>query len=151
MIECTPVETTAAEHPAGCQDALLAADSFLIKVDFKFGNTAECQIALKDQPHGFSLGDIDDEFALLNVIAERDGASHPHTLAAGGGKLIADALAGDLPLKLGKRQQHVEVEPTHRGRGVELLSDRHERHARASNSSTSLAKSASERVRRSTL
>src|SRR6266567_9452996 len=126
MIECTPVETTAAEHPAGCQDALLAADSLLIKIDSEFGNTAECQVAFKDQPHRLSLGGVDDEFAVLNVIAERDGASHPHALAAGGGKLIADALAGDLPLKLGKRQQHVEGEPTHRGRGVELLSDRHE-------------------------
>src|SRR6266516_4028796 len=126
MIECTPVETTVAEHPVGCQDALLAADYFLIKVDSEFGNTAECQIALKDQPHRFGLSGVDDEFAVLNVIAERDGASHPHALAAGGGELVADALAGDLALKLGKRQQHVEGEPAHRGRGVELLSDRHE-------------------------
>ena len=90
-------------------------------------------------------------FRSLIVVAQRHHAADPESLAFGGGDLVADALAGDLPLELRKRQQHVQREPAHGGRGVELLGDRDERHSCASNSSTSLAKSASERVSRSTL
>jgi hypothetical protein len=46
-----------------------------------------------------------------------------------GGDLVADALAGYLALELGEGQQHIEGQPSHRGRRVELLRDRHERHA----------------------
>ena len=42
--------------------------------------------------------------------------------------LVADALGGDLALELGKRQQHVQRQPAHRGGGVELLGDRDEGH-----------------------
>src|SRR5262245_43096665 len=38
--------------------------------------------------------------------------------------LVADALGGDLPLELGKGQQHIEGQTTHRGRRIELLGDR---------------------------
>ena len=38
-------------------------------------------------------------------------------------------MMNDLPLELGKGQQHVEGQPTHRGRGVELLRHRDERDA----------------------
>ena len=43
--------------------------------------------------------------------------------------LVADALARDLALELGERQQHVQRQPAHRGGGVELLRDRDERDA----------------------
>ena len=39
----------------------------------------------------------------------------------GGSNLVADTLGNDLPLELGKGQKHVEGQPAHRGRGVELL------------------------------
>jgi hypothetical protein len=45
------------------------------------------------------------------------------------GDLVTDPLPGDLALELRERQQHVEREPAHRGRGVELLGDRDERDA----------------------
>ena len=38
-----------------------------------------------------------------------------------------DPLAGDLALELGEGKQHVEGQPPHRGGGIELLGDRHER------------------------
>src|SRR5439155_5341870 len=56
-------------------------------------------------------------------------AAQPLTLHLVGSDLIAYTLANDLALKLGEGQQHVEREPSHAGRGVELLRDRHERHA----------------------
>ena len=42
--------------------------------------------------------------------------------------LVADAFTGDLALELGKGQQHIERQPTHRARRVELLRHRNERH-----------------------
>jgi hypothetical protein len=54
-------------------------------------------------------------------------------------KLVADALTRYLALELGKREQHVQREPTHRGGGgLELwVTDTNETPC-ASNSSTSL-------------
>ena len=56
--------------------------------------------------------------------------------------LSPDPLRGDLALELGKRQQHVESEPSHRGGGVELWVTETNDTLCASNNSTSLAKSA---------
>ena len=42
----------------------------------------------------------------------------------GGRNLVADPLGRDLPLELGKRQQHVQGQTPRRGGGVELLGDR---------------------------
>jgi hypothetical protein len=47
----------------------------------------------------------------------------------GSGNFVADPLARDLALELREGEQHVQGEPSHRGRGVELLGDRDERHA----------------------
>src|SRR5262245_21605943 len=129
MIERAAAEGAAAKHAAGGEDTLLAADALSIKVDLQLGNTAECEIALEDQPDHLGLRLIHDESALAHVIAERNGPTHPHALAAGSCELVADALTGNLPLELGKRQQDIEGEATHRGCCVELLSDRDERHA----------------------
>ena len=68
---------------------------------------------------------VDDELPVFDVVAERRQAAHPHALLLGGRDLVADALAGDLALELGKRQQDVERQAPHRRRGVELLGDRH--------------------------
>src|SRR5262245_630963 len=111
MIKSAPAEGATAKHAAGGEDTLLAADSLSIKVDLQPGNTAECEIALQDQPDHLGLRLIHDESALAHVIAERNGSTHPHALAAGGRELLAGALACNLPLELGKRQQHVEGEP----------------------------------------
>jgi len=62
-----------------------------------------------------------------------------------------DALAGNLSLELGKRQQNVEGKSVHRGRGVVLPGDGHDRHALGFKQLDQLGESASERVRRSTL
>jgi hypothetical protein len=43
-------------------------------------------------------------------------------------RLVSDPLGGHLALELGKRQEYVQGQPTHRGCSVELLSDRNKRH-----------------------
>jgi hypothetical protein len=52
----------------------------------------------------------------------------PLALPPGRGDLVPGPLGDDLPLELRERQQHVEDEAAHRGAGVELLGDAHERH-----------------------
>src|SRR5208282_2327381 len=46
-----------------------------------------------------------------------------------GGNLVANAFTGHFSLELGKGQQYVKRQPSHRACRVELLGDRHERHA----------------------
>ena len=86
---------------------------------------AQFRIAPEDQPDGRRLRLIDDQLAVLDVIAERHVAAHPHALLLRRRDLVADALAGDLALELGEREQHVERQAPHRGRGIELLRHRH--------------------------
>src|ERR1700722_4149968 len=103
---------------------------------------------------------LDDmQRAVLDPVAQRDYAAHPHSLLFRSRDLISDPLARDFPLELGEGQQHVKGQPSHAGRGVERLGHRHENDwvtdtketSCLSKVSTSLAKSASERVSRSTL
>ena len=54
---------------------------------------------------------------------------HPHPLLLAGRELVADALGRQLALELGEGQQDVQQHPAHRIGGIELLRDRHERHA----------------------
>ena len=55
-------------------------------------------------------------------------AAHPHAAGPGGGELVPDSLADHLALELRERQQDVQRQPAHRGRGVERLGDGDEGH-----------------------
>src|ERR1700730_5215731 len=55
---------------------------------------AQFRITPEDQPGSRSLRLIHHQFAVLDVIAERHVAAHPHALALRGRNLVADALAG---------------------------------------------------------
>jgi hypothetical protein len=66
------------------------------------------------------------ELAALHPIAEGRHAAHPHPLPLRGSDLVADALADDLALELGKEQVHIQGQPPYPGRWVELLRDRNE-------------------------
>src|SRR5690348_4515920 len=71
-------------------------------------HAAELTIQSEDAADGVGLGRIDDERALVGVIAQRDISAHPHALLLRCGDLVADTFAGNLPLELSKRQQHIE-------------------------------------------
>src|SRR5208337_3259084 len=49
-----------------------------------------------------------DESAILDPIAQRNHAAHPHSLLLRSADLVPNPLARDLPLELGEGQQHVE-------------------------------------------
>ncbi len=89
-------------------------------------HVAVLEIKPEDGAHGLGFCLVDDQRAVVGLVAERHEAAHPHALLLRGGDLVPDALAGDLALELGEGQQHVERQPAHRGGGVELLGDRDE-------------------------
>ena len=82
---------------------------------------AKLGVAPEDHPDSRRLGFADDQLPFPDVVAERHIAAHPHALGLRRGDLVANALARDLALELGEREQHVERQTPHRGRGVELL------------------------------
>ena len=94
---------------------------------------------------------VDGHLAVPRVVAKRGHATDPETLTLGGSDLVPDTLIADLRYELGKRQQDIEV-----NRPIDVVvlncwvTDTKDTVC-WSNSSTSLAKSANERVRRSTL
>src|SRR5262249_45450468 len=106
-----------------------APDPRSCKLIMQLANRFDRKIAPVDIYDGPGLISVDDKLAVLHVVSERWHATHPHALLLGGSDLVAHPLADHLALELGKGQQHVEREPSHAGRGIELLGDRHERHA----------------------
>src|SRR2546430_17195369 len=94
---------------------------------------------------------IHDQFAVLDVVTERHVPAHPHALVLRRRDLVADALAGDLSLELGEGEQHVECQAPHGGRLLNCCVTDTKDALWASRTSTILAKSASDRVSRSTL
>jgi hypothetical protein len=107
--------------PVGAADSLLnlTHDAVAPQLRYQLANRVEFAIAPHYVPHCFSLCFIHNELAVLNFVSERDRATHPKPFAFGGGNFVADSLAGDLALELSERQQHIERQPTHAGRGVE--------------------------------
>jgi hypothetical protein len=63
---------------------------------------------IEDPAHECRLALDHHQPAVLNLVAERGPTSHPHAFAPTGGKLVADALADDLPFKLGEAEQNIE-------------------------------------------
>src|SRR6202035_3251463 len=107
------VEMTAREGFAAALGAIRCRAAFRPKpetVGFLLDPThaAELTIESEDAAYRLGLGRVDDERALVGVIAQRHIAAHPHALFLRGGDLVADAFTGDLPLELGKGQQHIE-------------------------------------------
>jgi hypothetical protein len=108
----------------------------------------EFQEQVEDRPDGHGLGFIDGEGAVLSVIADGYPASHPHSLLLGCCDLVADPLPRDFALELRKGQKD------RRPIDVVVLNcwvtETNETPA-ASKISTIFAKSANDRVSRSTL
>src|SRR5262245_60319270 len=93
---------------------------FIVEVSDRF----ERKIATVDIDDGPGLLFMNDKLAVFHVVSKWRHAAHPHALLLGGRDLVAHSLANDLALELSERQQHVEREPSHAGRGVKLLGDR---------------------------
>src|SRR6202051_2315811 len=107
------VEMTAREGFAAALGAVRRRAAFRAKPEavcllLDPAHAAELTIESEEAAHGLGLGRVDHERALARVIAQRHIAAHPHALLLRRGDLVADAFTGDLPLELGKGQQHIE-------------------------------------------
>ena len=89
----------------------LGRDAVGSQIDGDLGRRADGQHLLEDATHHRRLGLVDDQQAVVDVVTQGRDAAHPHPFALGGGNLVADALAGNLALKLGEGQQDVEHQP----------------------------------------
>src|SRR6266446_1979775 len=122
-------EGLAAAFDAARRRAALCAEPDAVGLLLDPAHAAEVTIESEDMAYRLGLGRVDDEGAVGGVIAERHDTAHPHALLLRGGDLVTDPFAGDLALELSKGQQHIEGQPPHRARGIELLGHRDERHA----------------------
>ena len=87
---------------------------------------AEVEEAPEDQADQLGLGRVHHQLAVPDVVAERRVAAHEDALAAAGGELVPDPFARELALELREREQDVQRQPAHRGRGAERLRHRDE-------------------------
>ena len=91
-----------AGQPSGSPLTALAHDTQPVELSLEQRDRAEFRIAPENHPDGRRLRLIHDQFAVLDAIAERHVAAHPHALLLRRRDLVADALAGDLALELGE-------------------------------------------------
>src|SRR5947208_2210938 len=98
---------------------LLADDPLSVQFLLEQAHRAHNAVTAEDVPNPVRFGGNDNELAIANLISERRHAAHPNSFLLRGGNLVANALAGDLTLELSKGQQHVQGQPTHRGRRIE--------------------------------
>src|SRR6202022_1040595 len=100
------VEMTAREGFAAAPGAICCRAAFRPKPEtvgllLDPAHAAELPIESEDAAYRLGLGRVDDERALVGVIAQRHIAAHPHAPFLCGGDLVADAFTGDLALELG--------------------------------------------------
>ena len=121
----------------------------------KFGlnplHVLEFQKQVEDRSDGQGLGLVDGKGAVLPVVADGHPASHPHALLLGGGDLVADPLPGDFALELRKGQKDVQGQPPIEVVVLNCCVTETKETPAASKISTIFAKSAKDRVSRSTL
>src|SRR3954451_11427533 len=98
-------ERYAPDGPARAQPAPSCDDAAIPQLALQRREGAELKVALEDQPHRRGLILPDHELALPHLVSERHDAPDPNALALRGRDLVADALARDFALELGKGQQ----------------------------------------------
>jgi hypothetical protein len=95
-IERAAREALAAGKRAAGSFPPLTHNAYPIQLGFEQRHRAKFRIAPKNQPDGCRLGFVDDQSAVLDIIAERHIATHPHPLGLRRRDLVADALTSDL-------------------------------------------------------
>src|SRR5262245_11305552 len=84
-VECAPEKWYSAGTTACLAYAYFAHDFPPVQFSFEPVHAFQVQIEAIDQSHALRLGGIHAQLALVEIIAERDGAPHPHAFAFGGG------------------------------------------------------------------
>src|SRR5271156_4161115 len=128
VVERSARERLAALGVAFPRHSTRGHNSTAVKILLQKSDAAEFEVALKNMTYRFCFVFVDQQFALADVVSDRNRTSHPDPFTLGGGDLVADAFADNFALELCEGEQHVQGEPAHRGSGIELLGDCYERH-----------------------
>src|SRR5262245_17584263 len=107
MGERTARERDASDRASGLERSHLGDDASFTQVGHEAAEAAKLEIAPKDGPDPLGLLLNHHNLAVPGRVSQGNDAADPETLALGSRDLVADALGGDLPLELGKRQQHI--------------------------------------------
>ncbi len=126
VVKSASPEWLPAMLPATPRNFHLAHDAAVAEILRQQADAFHLQISSEDHPDRLGVGFVDHQLPVSGVVAERRCAAHPHALALGCRDLVPDALAGDLTLELGERQQDVQSQAAHGGGRIELLRHRHE-------------------------
>ena len=114
-----PGEGTSARTSSGTADADGRRRRLFVESGLKPDDASDFEVPLEQAPGELGLLFHNMERPVLYAIPQGNRASHPDALALGGGDLVADALARDLPLELREGQQHVQRQPPHAVRRIE--------------------------------
>src|SRR5262245_48110462 len=99
---------------------------FRTQADDELCHRAAADEALEQRSHCRGLDLVDQELAVLDVVARRGPATHPYALLARGGKLVANAPADRVALEMCKAEQDIQGQPAHGCRRIERLGHAHE-------------------------
>ncbi len=91
----------------------LRANALPIERALEEGDGAELAVAPIDEAHRRGFIMLYDQLVVLDRVAERRDAAHPHALLLAGRDLVADALARHLALELREGEEDVEGETPH--------------------------------------
>src|ERR1700733_12341053 len=151
LVDVPPTEQSAAGRAATAIDADRKPNALSVELLFEAHHASRFEIAVKQRPHDCRMILDDVQGAILDPVAQRNHAAHPHSLLLRSSDLVPD------PLPVTSRSNWAKDSSTLRVRRpmlVVVLKDwvtETKETPWASNVSTNLAKSASERVSRSTL
>src|SRR4051812_48280812 len=109
IVEVPGAVPTVAPHIAAARRDERTRPLFALReLDFEFMYTAEFEVAAEDHSNDVSFLGIDNERPIFRAVTRWDETTHPQALFLGGCDLVADALACDLALELGKGEEHVQ-------------------------------------------
>ncbi len=108
VVQCAAAERDATTRRSRREPFDSGSDVAFPEVPNQFVDTAEFEISPVDRSDELSFLFDDGNLAVLHLIPTGQVASDPEALTLGCRNLVPDTLRGDLPLKLGKGQKHVE-------------------------------------------
>src|ERR1700722_16922810 len=101
LVDVPSTEQSAPGRAATAIDTDRNPNLLRVELPFEAHHASRFEVAAKQGAH--DLGMIFDHMqrAVLDPVAQRDYAAHPHPLLLRSGDLVPDPLARDLPLELG--------------------------------------------------
>src|SRR5271163_4511000 len=99
--------------PTGTAGPNFAHCSSFVEVRLQFPDAAQFEIQAEDLKHPLGLFFMNDQPAILKVVAPRDCPTHPHPSPFGGSNFIPNPFASNFALELSKGKQDIQGQPAY--------------------------------------